>query len=64
MIGEDGRASLSGLSIDIPFGDSPFTATLAVKYLISDLKEDGGPRERSPVFKTSDLQQLTTLHNP
>jgi outer membrane protein W len=31
--------------LDIPFGDSPFMATLAVKYLISDLKEDGGPRE-------------------
>jgi hypothetical protein len=25
--------------------------------------ESHGPRERSPVFKTSDLPQLTTLHN-
>jgi len=31
--------------LDIPFGDSPWMATLGVRYLISDLKEDGGPRE-------------------
>ena len=32
--------------IDIPFTqDGPLFAALAVKYLISDLKEDGGPRE-------------------
>jgi hypothetical protein len=34
-----------GFGLDIPFVDSPFMATLAAKYLISDLKEDGGPRE-------------------
>ena len=32
--------------IDIPFTqDGPLFAALAVKYLVSDLKEDGGPRE-------------------
>ncbi|MGB5814860.1 MAG: OmpW family outer membrane protein [Thermoanaerobaculia bacterium] len=32
--------------LDIPFtADSPWIITVAVKYLISDLKEDGGPRE-------------------
>jgi outer membrane protein W len=32
--------------IDVPFGsDSPWLFTVAVKYLISDLKESGGPRE-------------------
>ena len=32
--------------IDIPFTqDGPLFAAVAVKYLISDLKEDGGPRE-------------------
>ncbi|MGB5296016.1 MAG: hypothetical protein WBP34_13775, partial [Thermoanaerobaculia bacterium] len=32
--------------IDVPFtSDGPVFIALAVKYLISDLKEDGGPRE-------------------
>ena len=32
--------------VDIPFGaESPWLFTASVKYLISDLKEDGGPRE-------------------
>ena len=32
--------------VDVPFkADGPFFFTAAVKYLISDLKEDGGPRE-------------------
>ena len=32
--------------IDVPFGsNSPWLFTVAVKYLISDLKESGGPRE-------------------
>lgn len=32
--------------IDVPFtSDGPLFFALAVKYLISDLKEDGGPRE-------------------
>jgi len=32
--------------VDVPFGsDSHWLFTAAVKYLISDLKEDGGPRE-------------------
>ena len=32
--------------IDVPFTrDGPFIFSMAVKYLLSDLKEDGGPRE-------------------
>ena len=32
--------------VDIPFGqDSSWIFSLALKYLVSDLKESGGPRE-------------------
>ena len=35
-----------GAGLDVPFtADGPVFISFAVKYLISDLKEDGGPRE-------------------